>query len=46
LKAVLVCEDAIVKGELDANKIISGISAVYQPTDAEDDLVTPANGSD
>jgi hypothetical protein len=46
LKAVLVCEDAIVKGELDANKIIAGISAVYQPTDAEDDLVTPANGSD
>lgn len=37
LRAVLVCEDAIVKRELDPDKIIAGISAVYQPTDAEDD---------
>jgi hypothetical protein len=30
-----------VKGELDPDKIIAGISAVYQPTDAEDDSATP-----
>lgn len=45
LKAVLVCEDAIVKGELDADKIIAGISAVYQPTDAEDDSAARAEKS-
>jgi len=45
LRAVLVVEDAIVKRELDPDKIIAGISAVYQPTDAEDDLAVPPEGS-
>jgi hypothetical protein len=31
-----------VKGELDPDKMIEGISAVYQPTDEEDYSVTPA----
>jgi hypothetical protein len=42
LRVVLVVEDAIVKGELDPDKMIEGISAVYQPTDEEDYSVTPA----
>lgn len=45
LRAVAVCEDAIVKGELEPDKIIAGISAVYQPTDAEDDSGVPAERS-
>ena len=45
LRAVLVCEDAIVKGELDPDKIIEGISAIYQPTDEEDDSGVQAEGS-
>ena len=45
LRAVLVCEDAIVKRELDPDKIIAGISAVYQPTDAEEDSAAPLQGS-
>lgn len=40
LRVVSVCEDAIVKGELDPDKIMAGIAAVYQPTDAEGDSAT------